>query len=79
MWKNITSNNIVLSHIVWLPFHFIKAVLRRDTAFISGFFKAIYLSFNIIAYRKDAKENTIEDSFIVQPFISEMQNQMEGI
>jgi GT2 family glycosyltransferase len=41
VWKNITDFNLFNSHLVWLPFHLISAVLRFDLAFILGFLLAL--------------------------------------
>ncbi len=40
VWKNITDLNLIISHLMWLPYHFATAVLRKDTAFFNGFFLA---------------------------------------
>lgn len=41
VWKNITDTSLLLSHIFWLPYHFIVALRRGDAAFIKGFFLAL--------------------------------------
>lgn len=41
VWKNITDRNLLLSHIMWLPYHLVTAVLRKDSLFIEGFFLAL--------------------------------------
>lgn len=41
VWKNITDTEFLISHIIWLPYHFIKAFLTFDSAFILGFFMAM--------------------------------------
>ncbi len=41
IWKNITDRGLLLSHILWMPYHLLKAVLRRDLVFIQGFFLAL--------------------------------------
>jgi GT2 family glycosyltransferase len=40
IWKNITDLNFQLLHVVWLPVHFLRALLRQDLSFYSGFGKA---------------------------------------
>lgn len=40
VWKNISDWDKRLSHLFWLPAHFIKALIRGDGAFILGFFQA---------------------------------------
>lgn len=49
-WKNINDVDLILSHILWLPYHFIKAFLRLDKEFFAGFWEALVLSPKI--YRK---------------------------
>jgi GT2 family glycosyltransferase len=41
LWKNITDGNLLFAHFVWLPYHFIKALTRRDWVFFKGFFLAL--------------------------------------
>lgn len=48
VWENATDFSIAFSHLIWLPYHFIKAVKRRDSAFVLGFFKAVVLLPQII-------------------------------
>ena len=55
LWKNITDNSLVMSHIFWLPYYFIKAIFRMDTAFIKGFFLAV-LKFPDIIEKKEKQK-----------------------
>jgi len=41
VWKNITDGNLLLNHVLWLPYHFLKAFLSRDWVFFSGFSLAL--------------------------------------
>ena len=41
VWKNITAPSLILSHLVWLPYHVVPAFLRLDAPFILGFIYAI--------------------------------------
>ena len=41
VWKNITDGNLLFSHIIWLPYHFVTAIMRKDWLFLQGFFLAI--------------------------------------
>ena len=41
VWKNITDRGLLISHIVWLPYHVVTAILRKDWFFIQGFFLAL--------------------------------------
>lgn len=37
VWKNITDLDQQLFHVLWLPYHFLRAFLRRDWYFFLGF------------------------------------------
>ena len=41
IWKNISDNNLFFSHIAWMPYHLVKALLRRDWVFLNGLFLAL--------------------------------------
>jgi GT2 family glycosyltransferase len=41
VWKNITDSKMLCSHILWLPYHFVKTLSNRDITFTRGFFLAI--------------------------------------
>ncbi len=48
VWKNITDLDLKISHIVWLPYHFLKSLINVDLAFFVGFSKALMLLPKII-------------------------------
>ncbi|MDO8658792.1 MAG: glycosyltransferase family 2 protein [Candidatus Levybacteria bacterium] len=48
VWKNATDLNLQILHLLWLPYHFIKALVRFDTSFFKGFFSAFSLLPQII-------------------------------
>ena len=56
VWTNLTDFDLVLKHLAWFPYHIIKAILNKDTAFILGLFKALSLGSQIIKSRKDNKK-----------------------
>ena len=41
VWKNISDPSLILSHLVWFPYHVVSAFLRLDAPFILGFICAI--------------------------------------
>jgi len=41
VWKNITDRNLLFSHFLWLPYHILTAVLRKDWVFLQGFLLAL--------------------------------------
>jgi len=43
VWENATDYSLQFTHFVFLSYHFVKALLRGDWAFFSGFFKALVL------------------------------------
>jgi len=48
VWENATDYSLQFSHLVFLPYHFIKALLRFDLAFFIGFLRAFILFPRII-------------------------------
>ena len=54
---------MIISHLVWLPYHILKAVLRLDFAFFEGLFLALMKLPDIIKRRnKQKSENLKKDS-----------------
>jgi len=43
VWLNATDFYLRLAHVIFLPYHSAKALLRHDTAFFIGFFEAFVL------------------------------------
>lgn len=41
VWLNITQPSLLLSHVLWLPVHFLQSILRSDRGFFTGFFSAL--------------------------------------
>lgn len=41
VWKNIQSFNLVILHLLWMPYHFLKALMSFDAEFFVGFFWAV--------------------------------------
>lgn len=48
VWENATDILLQFYHFLWLPYHFLKALISRDRAFYAGFFKALILLPQII-------------------------------
>ncbi|MDP2638364.1 MAG: glycosyltransferase family 2 protein [Candidatus Levybacteria bacterium] len=70
VWKNVTDFDITFSHLLWLPYHFAKAILRRDLEFFKGFFSAFLLFPVVIKYRlQDQKLFTKKDKEVISEFI----------
>ena len=41
IWKNVTDVSLLIFHIFWLPYHFLKALKDKDWAFYVGFYLAL--------------------------------------
>src|SRR3990167_9489728 len=51
IWKNIDDPGIMISHMVWTPIVVLRAMLTLDSAFICGYFIAVFRLPHIIGYR----------------------------
>ncbi len=40
-WKNVTDGNLILKHLLWLPYHIVNSVLNGDINFLQGLGLAI--------------------------------------
>ncbi len=47
-WINITDFTLVIEHLIFLPYHILKAIVMGDTPFIVGLLKALILSPKVI-------------------------------
>lgn len=65
-WKNLTDYSLVLSHIVWLPVHFLRALISLDQTFLFGFTQAIFKLPAIFANRRRNKQAVTDKSIISQ-------------
>jgi len=54
-WKNITDKKLIFSHLFWLPFHLLNAIIRNDKGFMKGFFLALNKMPDIIKRRASQK------------------------
>jgi GT2 family glycosyltransferase len=43
VWENATDFSLQIKHLLYLPYHFAKALLRLDLAFFLGFLKALII------------------------------------
>ena len=48
VWENATDINLQFLHVFWLPYHFLKALIRLDMPFFIGFLRALILLPKII-------------------------------
>lgn len=69
IWKNITEQKLLNSHIFWLPYHLLKAIVNQDKELVLGFVQALFLLPQIIEKRRLVKKLFIEqDSAIIKRF-----------
>jgi len=69
VWENATDISLQFLHILWLPYHFLKALLRGDAAFFLGFLKTLILLPKIIKSSFKAQKLFIKrDKEIVEEF-----------
>lgn len=60
VWKNITDSKLLLSHILWMPYHLIRAALSTDFNFISAFFIAVTKLPAIIGKRRKQSKTYVK-------------------
>jgi GT2 family glycosyltransferase len=66
VWKNITEKKLIISHILWMPYYFVKFLSRLDLAFFVGLFKAVLNLDSVInSRRKDSTLSCCNDSEII--------------
>lgn len=56
VWKNITDLSLMMSHLLWLPYHLLTSILRFDMSFLSGFLLALVRLPAIIMKRSEQKK-----------------------
>jgi GT2 family glycosyltransferase len=71
IWKNITQRRLLISHFLWLPYHFIKALKARDWIFMMGFYEAFLRLTQIKQSRAKARKIFVrKDSDILRKYTS---------
>lgn len=74
VWINATDVKIIVSHILWLPYHFINAIRRKDVAFIKGMTRAILKLPQIMSVRGNVQKMVkVSDKNIVAVYKDEIQ------
>lgn len=56
VWGNLTDWDLKILHLLWLPYHFAKALLRKDWAFFRGFLRAFLILPQIVQSSSRAKK-----------------------
>ena len=69
VWKNISNYEYIMEHILFLPYHFLKAATRMDTAFFRGFFLALLKIPHLIAnYELSTTNLELKDKEVLSKF-----------
>lgn len=70
VWKNITDLDLQLSHFLWLPFNFLKALIGIESTFFKGFFMAFFMLPKIITSSfRNQKLFLKKDREIIKEFV----------
>lgn len=56
VWSNVTDFNLKIKHLIYLPYHLLKAGLRLDVAFFIGFFNAFVLLPKVIELSSESRK-----------------------
>ncbi len=69
VWLNITDFSLIASHLMWLPYHIITAIIRRDLLFVKGFLLAL-LKLPVVITRRNkyTKLFSVSDKEILKKF-----------
>lgn len=68
--ENATDINLRFMYFIWLPYHFFKALLRRDWPFFIGYFKALVLMPKVIKSSLTYQRTFIKkDSEIIKNYL----------
>ncbi len=69
VWVNITDPNLLLNHLLWLPYHLVNAVKSWDKVFLMGFLDACMRIPAIIRYRQQIRKLfVVSDRQILKQF-----------
>jgi len=60
VWKNITQTRLMLSHLLWLPYHLLKSLKNKDFAFLMAFGLAVVLLPKILDERKRVQKGFVK-------------------
>lgn len=66
VWKNITSNSLIVAHFLWLPYHLMISSVKTKGDFLIGFCWALSKLPQVIAKRRqEIQEGTVADETIL--------------
>lgn len=70
VWKNATDLNLQFSHLLWLPYHFLKALIEKDLAFFKSFLMVFFLLPKIIKHSiEDQRLFVKSDKEVMREFL----------
>ncbi|OGH33042.1 MAG: hypothetical protein A2953_00015 [Candidatus Levybacteria bacterium RIFCSPLOWO2_01_FULL_36_54] len=70
VWENATDISLQFFHVIWLPYHFLKALIRLDIPFFIGFLRALILLPKIIVSSFKAQKMFVKsDKEVINEFI----------
>ena len=71
VWKNITDRDLIRNHIFWLPYHVVKALLRKDKNFLQGLILAIKLLPKVLHAKSEIRKLFVmKDKEIIASFMN---------
>ncbi len=63
VWENATDISLQFLHVFWLPYHFLKALIRLDMPFFIGFIRALILLPKILTSSFKAQKMFIKTDY----------------
>ena len=71
-WINISDRILLFQHILWMPYHLLSAIKRKDTPFFLGFISALGKYGKALSSRRRAQALAkVSDKEVVQQFVEE--------
>lgn len=71
VWVNITDKDLLLNHLLWLPYHLANAIKSADRAFLVGFASALLRLPKIYLYKRWMKKQFVKtDKEIIREYTS---------
>jgi len=69
VWKNISDNTMIIQHILWFPYHVLRAIAKLDRAFFFGFVWAISkITALIFNYDQSSLNDKLSDRGVLKKF-----------
>lgn len=66
-WTNMSDLSLIFTHLFFLPFHIIRAIVNKDASLLEGLIKAILLIPAILKKRKSVqKKRKVSDSDVIK-------------